>query len=366
MTGGGKQTTTENSVQKIELPAWLNQGAERTFGKAEAAAEANPITPYTGPVAAGTNQQLATAGQAALNGSAQLQQARDFTQAAGEAGKSSVSTGAWGAAPMQQYMNPYVQAVQERTMGTMRRNNAMEIQDVGDSAQASKAFGGGRHAIIESETRNNQQRNMLDYLANSNASAYDDAYNRFAGDQDRSLRAQSTNAQLSEAALMRKLAAAGQAQGLADGDINNLVKTGLIDQATEDGQVQGNYNEFLRMQDAPMQRYMQLMSMLSGAPSDKTVTTNGTTTTKKSGSLLSALLGGAQIAASVFSDRRLKRDIVKIGEEANGLGIYSYRYLWGPTRHTGYMADEVRAVAPEAVTRAFGFDMVNYGLLGGA
>lgn len=80
---------------------------------------------------------------------------------------------------------------------------------------------------------------------------------------------------------------------------------------------------------------------------------------------LFGLLGaGAQAYAynpMAWSDRRLKRDIVRIGER-NGLPLYVWRYVWGALG-IGHMADEVRRVKPEAVHSVNGYDLVNYGVL---
>lgn len=73
-------------------------------------------------------------------------------------------------------------------------------------------------------------------------------------------------------------------------------------------------------------------------------------------------LGGAAIGggATIFSDRRLKRDITRIGDKA-GLPWYSFRYLWSDSRQEGLMSDDVRKVRPWAVIAGpGGFDMVNY------
>lgn len=80
-------------------------------------------------------------------------------------------------------------------------------------------------------------------------------------------------------------------------------------------------------------------------------------------------LGSAAIMASMFSDRRLKRSVKRVATWANGLGVYTYRYKWEPkgVRHLGFMADEVRKIAPFAVLRdTNGFDRVNYQLAGSA
>ena len=64
-----------------------------------------------------------------------------------------------------------------------------------------------------------------------------------------------------------------------------------------------------------------------------------------------------------YSDRRLKTNIVKIGQYLNGLNKYSWTYLWGENS-TGAMADEVEKLIPEAVKVFYGYKHVNYALLG--
>ena len=62
---------------------------------------------------------------------------------------------------------------------------------------------------------------------------------------------------------------------------------------------------------------------------------------------------------------RLKRDIVRIGELSDGIGIYRFRYLWSDQVYVGVMAQEVAKVAPAAIVRRpDGYMTVNYGRLG--
>ena len=71
-----------------------------------------------------------------------------------------------------------------------------------------------------------------------------------------------------------------------------------------------------------------------------------------------------QIApVTTFSDRRLKKNIKRIGTHPLGVGIYEFDYIWGE-HATGVMADEVKLVRPEAVIRdKSGYDMVDYSKL---
>jgi len=71
------------------------------------------------------------------------------------------------------------------------------------------------------------------------------------------------------------------------------------------------------------------------------------------------------------SDRRLKQNIIKIGNHPLGFGLYlfdykpEYRERCGDGRHFGVMADEVEKVMPSAVVPGFGgFKAVNYGQIG--
>ncbi|MBZ9926778.1 tail fiber domain-containing protein [Mesorhizobium sp. BR1-1-4] len=79
-----------------------------------------------------------------------------------------------------------------------------------------------------------------------------------------------------------------------------------------------------------------------------------------SSGVLGGLFGlGANIIK--YSDRRLKRNVRRVGEYANGLAKYAFEYLWGGGEQTGVMADEVRRFRPNAVFKVDGFDAVDYG-----
>ena len=66
--------------------------------------------------------------------------------------------------------------------------------------------------------------------------------------------------------------------------------------------------------------------------------------------------------AGMFSDRRLKSNIKRVGTHALGIGLYEYD-IFGE-RQRGVMADEVEKVLPSAVsTHESGFKMVDYSQL---
>lgn len=84
----------------------------------------------------------------------------------------------------------------------------------------------------------------------------------------------------------------------------------------------------------------------------------------QSNSMTNGLMGLAgTIGAAFISDRRMKRDIEKVGDDPRGFGIYKFRYLWDDVERTGVMADEVEKIIPEAVIDVGGVKAVNYGML---
>ena len=66
------------------------------------------------------------------------------------------------------------------------------------------------------------------------------------------------------------------------------------------------------------------------------------------------------------SDMRLKRDIALLARRGDGLGLYSFKYVWTDTVYVGVMAQEVALLYPDAVQRddLTGYMAVNYARLG--
>ncbi|MDA9401106.1 tail fiber domain-containing protein [Bradyrhizobium sp. CCBAU 45389] len=67
----------------------------------------------------------------------------------------------------------------------------------------------------------------------------------------------------------------------------------------------------------------------------------------------------------VTSDRRLKRDISRLGCLDSGICLYRFHYLWDDTFYIGVMAQEVERIVPNAVVHGpDGYLRVRYDLLG--
>jgi hypothetical protein len=65
------------------------------------------------------------------------------------------------------------------------------------------------------------------------------------------------------------------------------------------------------------------------------------------------------------SDIRLKFDIAQVGELDNGIKLYRFRYFWSDQIYVGVMAQQVAAIAPQAVVmNPDGYLAVYYDRLG--
>jgi hypothetical protein len=81
---------------------------------------------------------------------------------------------------------------------------------------------------------------------------------------------------------------------------------------------------------------------------------------KQSG--LMGMFGSAAAAAIplMFSDKRLKTDIKKVGKTNEGLPVYTYKYKGDDTTQMGVMAQDVEKKTPSAVRTLGGFKAVDY------
>jgi hypothetical protein len=85
----------------------------------------------------------------------------------------------------------------------------------------------------------------------------------------------------------------------------------------------------------------------------------------KRGVLSSVTAGGDSLILAKPSDIRLKTNIERIGIAANGLPLYTFRYIGGDAVYRGVMAQDVLELFPEAVaTMPNGYMAVRYDMLG--
>lgn len=120
------------------------------------------------------------------------------------------------------------------------------------------------------------------------------------------------------------------------------------------------------IQNQYVQQYMQQLLGLSGLGMGAGQLISGAGGVNKSSgssnnkSGIGGLVGGVASGIAA-SDRRLKKDITKVGALPNGLNVYEFTYINDSGPHVGVMADEVAKLMPEALGPVVdGYMTVNY------
>jgi len=118
---------------------------------------------------------------------------------------------------IQQYMNPYTQAVTNQSLQDLERSRQLQQQQTAAQATAAKAFGGSRQGVAEAETNRAFGENAARLVAQQNAAAYEAAQRASESDLARAMQAQQLNQAQDAATTQQSLQLAGQF-GLANQD----------------------------------------------------------------------------------------------------------------------------------------------------
>ena len=167
-----------------------------------------------------------------------------------------------------------------------------------------------------------------------------------------------------EADASRKLSAVGMMPSILSSDLGllgALSGVGREEQALNQALLDRPAQSVAASNQANQQRINNLIAALGGAP------TPTSTTQSSSPSNLDAITAIA-LAASAFSDRRLKVDLKKIGTHSTGLNVYEWEwnakaFVLGLDKHPrkGFIAQEVQKVFPDAVVEgSHGYLMIDY------
>jgi len=366
MSKSSKTNTTQNTATNLTQtptnPDWVTSGVQGLGTTLTNLGNADPSSFVAG---ADPLQTTAAAGAAGLTTPAAF--------ATGASDLSSVGPNAVGPNSLlpnlQSYMNPYTDDVVNTSLADYDKNAGYTRAQNQLSLANDDTFGGSGGAIQTAISNDNIDRGR----ASLDAGLRDQAFTAGAGlANDDANRAQAGQQESAADTL-----AAGQ--GLtANAAGQNVAENTNIDTQSSIGQILQALAQ--AHASAPLATAGALDSMWAGLPTglfhgttangtSNSTGTSSTTTTDPMGSLGSLISAGGSLASGLgamglaFSDERLKRDVVKIGER-DGLGVYLYRYLWSPVLHAGLIAQEVLKAKPWAVvTHPSGYLMVDYGKL---
>lgn len=157
---------------------------------------------------------------------------------------------------------------------------------------------------------------------------------------------------------MRQLSQGITGQGAASGLLNSGATARALQ--TRGAELnQGFFNNYLQQLSGLSGLGLQAGGLVANTGQRSTgSSTGGSPSTLGS---IASTVGGI---ASIFSDRRLKREIERVGEFPDGLGIYAYRYVMSTKRVFGVIAQEVANLRPWALgPERAGYMTVNYGAL---
>lgn len=130
-------------------------------------------------------------------------------------------------------------------------------------------------------------------------------------------------------------------------------------QQQEQNELDSQYQNSLLGQNADFDALSNYLSVISGIAG---LGGQGTATQQQKPGMMGILSGIAGLG-SMFSDRRLKEDVKRVGQTDDGVPIFTYRYKGSDQVHMGVMAQDVAQVRPDAVSERHGYLAVDYGAI---
>jgi len=311
-----------------DIPAYFKEIQERTLRRAEDVFS-EPYSAFQGQrIAQLTPQEQQVAdvfGQQILPQAGQLAQIGQQT---------------FDTATMQQYMNPYQNAVIQSTLQDLGEAYQTGERALSARAIGAGAFGGSREGVERALGRERYLQQVADTSSRLRQAGFESGAQRFAA--DRAAQLQSAQAQLS--------GLAGAAQGLG--------QFGATARGIEQAGLAEAYRDFIEERDFESGQVRQMIGALAGAPirSYGEERSGFVGTPVGAPSAFTQIVGAAQAAGS-FSDVRLKEDIKLVGKSPSGINIYNFKYKHDNTIYQGVMAHQV----PQAsFVHDNGYLMVDY------
>lgn len=304
------------------LSDWAAPYVTQMLGQTQALA-AQPYQVYQGPMTAGQSGLQSQAFQG-LGSLAVPSGIGEAATTAGNVANTAMglsykpTTTSFDATQAQQYMNPYLQASLNPQLEEARRQSQItQAQNAAKMTQAG-AFGGGRQAILDSETQRNLGTNLANITGQGYSTAYDKAMAQFNADQARKAQEAQFGATYGLQGLQAALQGAQTQGNLSNtmnaanlGNIQAQLGGGATQRGIEQEGITADYNEFLAQRDYPQKMLQFQQSMLQGLPVQSVQNTAGSLSGL--GTLLAGLGGGAAVASNL--------GYKNVGELLKGFGL---------------------------------------------
>ena len=319
-----------SSTVTSQIPEYFKEIQERTLRRAEDVFSV-PYEGYTGDRVADVS-----AGERAA--------ANVFTnQILPQAGQlSEIGAQTFDTATMQQYMNPYQDAVIKSTLADLGEAYGQQERGMAARAIGAGAFGGSREGIERALSRDRFLDQIVDTSSRLRQAGFESGAQRFASDRA---------AQLA--------AAQAELSGLA-GAAAGMGSAGALERGVDQANLTEAYRDFIEERDFEGGQVRSMIGAIAGAP----IRTYGEERSAIVGTPVGAPSPFAQIAGAAGalasfgnSDIRMKEDIKLVGKSPSGINIYNFKYKGDDVTYQGVMAHQV----PEAsMVNDDGYLMVDY------
>lgn len=257
---------------------------------------------------------------------------------------------------MTPYMNPYETNVVKANEADIMRGATQGMNMLGAQAQAGSAFGGSRHGIAMGELGRDTVSQLAQSSANLRQQGYQNAQQMAQQDIGNNMQANLANQQAGLQGNQQLMGGAGQMAdisnlgfGMGQTLTGNLATQGAQQQAMQQALIDAGKQNFQGYTNQPGQSIGYVTQALGATPVPQTQTTS------KQPGLFDYLTLGAQMKSS---DKRLKKNITKMGQLKSGLNIYKWEWregakeLGADMNHTlGVIAQEAKELFPNAVVK---------------
>ena len=291
---GSKAPATTTTVQKTELPAWLEDITKKNLSIADQIAS-QPYQAYGGNLVAGfapEQEQAFGMAQRQAGSTAPLYQ----TAAGTVSGLTGYQAPSFLQGDVSAYMNPFIGQVENRAIARGQEALLQNLNQVSAQAARAGAFGGSRQAIQEGVAQAEAAKNVADLSAQLRMQGYTDAAGRLENDLARQMAG--TGIQMQAAGMLPGIAQAQQGAALTDAA--SIEAIGAQRQALEQAQLQDQYQRFMEQRNYPIEMLNLRLGATSATPYGKTETRTGPSGASGGSPFLTGL-GAAATGLSMIS-----------------------------------------------------------------
>lgn len=259
--GSNQQTVTQSGA-----PFWYQNALQNVLGAGANLAQ-TPYAPFP-------NQRIAPFTQDTNSSFNLTRQNVGQWQPAIDAGLGSAMFGAspFNGAMLQNYMNPYMDNVVRRATDEAIRADDIARQGRNATAVGAGAFGGTRHALMESEAQRNLGTRLSDIALRGGAEAYDRGTQSYFRDRDLALQGAQAFGNLGRLQ-----------QILGNVDAASMGAIGTQQQQQNQNNLDLAYGDFMEQRDWPRSNLNWLAGLVRGTPTDAFARTQTTTLPQSSG-----------------------------------------------------------------------------------